>query len=370
MSSLQILALALIPAPVLWLEKRVRAVRTLGAVLVCYAVGIALANTPGLHLVRQASLDLCGVAIALAIPLLLLSLDVMRWLRFARPTLLSFGLILLSVVIMSGLAFALLGSRIAHGADVAGMLVGVYTGGTPNMAAIGTALGVPGETFVMLNAADILTAAIYLPYLLALAPRQWARLLPPTPRIAPDAETTASTSPKIGQRVNQAWRGLLLAIAALGASWLLSHALPGLPQETVVLLGVTSLAIALSFVPAVRRLEASQDLGQYLLLVFCVAIGSTSDFSQVQASSLVLLGFVALVMFGSVLLHLLLATLLRIDRDTVIVTSTAAIFGPAFVGPVVLAVDNREMMISGVATGLVGFAVGNYLGLGMAWLLS
>ena len=119
-----------------------------------------------------------------------------------------------------------------------------------------------------------------------------------------------------------------------------------------------------------RRGFGSGDLGQYLLLVFCVAVGTTSDFRQLDLSSLALVGFVALVMFGSVALHLLAAFVLRLDRDTVIITSTAAIFGPAFVGPVALSLRNREMMISGVASGLVGFAVGNYLGLGLAWALS
>ena len=49
--------------------------------------------------------------------------------------------------------------------------------------------------------------------------------------------------------------------------------------------------------------------------------------------------------------------------------STATIFGPPFIGPVARALRNRELMVSGLTTGIMGYAVGTYLGLAVAWLL-
>ncbi|MBW2699671.1 MAG: hypothetical protein JRF33_02540, partial [Deltaproteobacteria bacterium] len=46
------------------------------------------------------------------------------------------------------------------------------------------------------------------------------------------------------------------------------------------------------------------------------------------------------------------------------------IFGPHMVGPVAVALKNKEILFSGLASGLVGYAVGNYLGLALAWLLA
>ena len=57
------------------------------------------------------------------------------------------------------------------------------------------------------------------------------------------------------------------------------------------------------------------------------------------------------------------------DRDTLIITSTAAIFGPVFIGPVANAIGNRELITIGIALGLIGYAIGNYLGLGLAFIL-
>ena len=71
------------------------------------------------------------------------------------------------------------------------MLVGVYTGGTPNLAAVGKALGVSNETFVMVNAADVLVSAPYFLFLITIGPRVFARFLPtPEPSDFGDAEAS------------------------------------------------------------------------------------------------------------------------------------------------------------------------------------
>lgn len=71
----------------------------------------------------------------------------------------------------------------------------------------------------------------------------------------------------------------------------------------------------------------------------------------------------------TVLLHYIFAAIVRIDVDTLIITSTASVMGPASVGPITESIDNRDVLLSGLTTGLVGYAVGNYLGLLIAQLL-
>ncbi len=69
------------------------------------------------------------------------------------------------------------------------------------------------------------------------------------------------------------------------------------------------------------------------------------------------------------LFPLLLAMVFRIDTDTTIITSTAGIYGPAFIIPVAEGIKNREVVVSGLTCGLAGYAIGNYLGFAVAWLL-
>jgi uncharacterized membrane protein len=137
----------------------------------------------------------------------------------------------------------------------------------------------------------------------------------------------------------------------------------------IVILAITTLAILASFVPRVRALEGSETLGNYFILLFAVAIGTLTDFGALIHSGSTLFLFTALTLYGAILLHYILCTIFRIDADTAIITSTAAVFGPAFIPPIAEALDNKDMLLTGLTTGLVGYAVGNYLGLGLAYLV-
>jgi uncharacterized membrane protein len=70
----------------------------------------------------------------------------------------------------------------------------------------------------------------------------------------------------------------------------------------------------------------------------------------------------------SIILHIIPGAIFRIDTDTLIITSTAGIFGPAFIGPVANGIRNKQVIVPGITMGLLGYAIGNYLGLAVAWL--
>jgi uncharacterized membrane protein len=138
----------------------------------------------------------------------------------------------------------------------------------------------------------------------------------------------------------------------------------------VVILLITALGIAASLIPAVRKLRKSFELGMYLIMVFCMVVASMADISKISFESLYLLFYVILVVFGSMLIHAVLCRLFRIDTDTFLVTSTAFICNPALVPAVTVALKNRQVLFSGLIVGVIGFAIGNYLGVIIAWILA
>jgi uncharacterized membrane protein len=81
------------------------------------------------------------------------------------------------------------------------------------------------------------------------------------------------------------------------------------------------------------------------------------------------MAFVAMAVLGSFALHILYCRLLKIDVDTMLVTSTSAIMSPPFVGLTAVALGNREIVMAGITTGLIGYAAGNYLGILVAQVL-
>jgi len=79
--------------------------------------------------------------------------------------------------------------------------------------------------------------------------------------------------------------------------------------------------------------------------------------------------FVGLVIVGSLVLHALLSWVFKISVDEYIITSTALANSPPFVPVVAAALRNKEVVVPGVIIGVVGYAIGNYLGIAIAYLL-
>jgi uncharacterized membrane protein len=136
-----------------------------------------------------------------------------------------------------------------------------------------------------------------------------------------------------------------------------------------IILTITTLGLGASFIPKINRIRKSFQLGMYLIVVFSMAIASMADIRMLFNMSGGLFFFVLIAVFGSFIIQALLSSLLRIDADTTIITSTAFVFSPPFVPVVAGAIKNKEVIISGITVGLIGYAIGNYLGISLSYLL-
>ena len=372
---LQVLIMIGFPILVLELVKRNKLAGMVGPVILCYAVGLVVGNLPESPVNTKLSQDVAEGCVPLAISLMLLSTRFMSWLKYAKQTAKSFALAVVSVLISSFAVSAYFHLQEMGVDDVwklSGMMVGVYTGGTPNLAAIGTALGISNEVFIVLNACDLMLSALYLVLLLSVAQKVALKFLPSfVPKEKHDRDETFHYQRV--ERMASAWTiakawasAFLLSAGIVGASIAFSIAFDGKITAPSVILAVTTLSIGASFIKKVRFLPRTYEFGEYFLLVFCLGIGSISNFTEMlQASPNVLL-YVTSVFVGTLTLHFLLSWVLRIDADTTLITSVAGIFGPAFIGPVASVLKNKDIVVSGLTTGLVGYAIANYLGLGMA----
>ena len=357
-----------VPGLLVWAEPRSSLIASISPVVLSYAAGIAVALWPGLTVDAGLAGAIIAGTVLLAIPLLLFPSDLRRWLRLARSTVASFLLAVLAVCISATAAYLLLGARLPAAADVSGMLTGLYTGGTPNMNAVAMARGVDENTFILVNAADVILGSVYLLFLMTLARPLLARVFPPFVPVADEPGADTAPAPAPG-----AWRGGVLAVLlslslgalAAGASVLILGTL----SDAFIILAITTLAIACTASARVRALPHSYEIGQYLLLVFCITIGTQADLGKMLEAGSFLLLYASCVLLGAVTLHLLGAWLLRVDVDTTIITSTAAIYGPPFVGPIAKVLGNRAVVVSGMTAGVFGLAIGNYLGDLIATLL-
>jgi uncharacterized membrane protein len=106
-----------------------------------------------------------------------------------------------------------------------------------------------------------------------------------------------------------------------------------------------------------------------LLLMFCIAIGMMADIREIFHSGGMLVAFSATVMLSAVFLQVVFCRIFNIDRDTMIITATAGFYGPPFIGQIAAVIKNRSLVFSGIATGLVGLAIANFIGVAAAHLL-
>ena len=88
------------------------------------------------------------------------------------------------------------------------------------------------------------------------------------------------------------------------------------------------------------------------------------------AGSLSIMGYITIIVFGSLLLHTIFAKIFKIDADTMVITSVTYINSPPFVPMIAASMRNKNVLLPGLTIGIVGYALGNYLGLFIFKLLS
>jgi uncharacterized membrane protein len=365
----QVLLILFFPAAAILFARSFAIGKWLSPVVLCYALGIFIANATTFPVDLAPAQQISEISILFAIPLLLFNTNLKAWLSHARTTVISFGLCVLSAIIANLVMAFAYESFIEQTPRYAGMMLGLFTGGIPNMQAVGLMLEAESEDFVLLNAADIFIGGCYLIFLTSIAHRVFGWLLPDFNQEQQhlQQEAIASDQPKWQLYLANFLLAVVVVAMAVGFTYLLTGALKAV---VLIILLLTTFSILLSFLPAVRRLPNSFEMGEYGLLIFCVAIGLQADFTSIWEKGGWIILYMASVWGMIVLLHTVLAKWFKIDRDTAMITATAAIYGPVFVGQVASAIGNRTLVFSGIATGLVGYAVGNYLGVGLAYLLA
>lgn len=349
-----------------WLDK-------IGAVVIAYIAGALIGNMGILPEGSDRALDLIStITVPLAFPLLLFSMNLRNWVRLAGKTMLSMLLALVAVLLVVITGHYVFGGHLPDAANTAGMMIGIYTGGTPNLASIRTALGVEAETYLLIHTYDIVIGAAFFLVIISVAHRLLQIVLPsysvPGRKCVVQSISDAEGIDNYGGMLSKKYglpllAALGLSVSVFAISGLLSMAVSESVQMAVVILAITTLGILLSLVPRIHNIEKTFQLGMYFIVVFCLAVAAMADLGQVfSLDNLNLLFYVLWVYFGSMLLHVLISAIFRIDADTVLITITALLYSPPFVPVVAGAIRNRDIVLSGITVGIIGYAIGNYIG--------
>lgn len=390
-TAIMFLTILLLPRLIILATDKVPFLNTLGSVFLCYLAGLLLSfafKAAGADILLAS--DFSSVLICVGMPLILFSADLPALKKLARPMLMSFLIGTAAIVIVASGSYFIFRNLTPDAINISGMLIGTYTGGTPNMFAIGKALGSGSDQILLLQTSDMIGGGTYFFLLISVLPRLLKKILPaykPVGRIVnPDAMKRYTQEFSGHKQSVKPFKAFLSRIGLVGLAVLCFAIAAGicllLPSQygntglnklseftVVIMLVVTTGGIAFSCVKKVRNAPGSYSTGQYFILMFSVVMGLSFDITAI-GGVLIVLGMLLVIQYGTVLLHIIMARIWKIDYHTMLITSTAGVFGPAFIIPVAKALKNDEIILPGILCGILGYVIGNYLGIGVANLLS
>lgn len=381
----------LAPAGVLWLCRRFGWARKIGPILILYFLGAVIANIgilPGGDHMDAAKLLamqnlFTNAMIPLAIPLMLFSFTYRK--SETRDQLIAMVTGLLAVIIAVVAGYPIFGPHIPDAPRVAGMYTACLTGGTVNMAAVSKSLGAPDRQFALLNTCEMMVSFIYFVFILAAGIRLARKFLP-----VKTLDRATNDDASIARELEAAGKnpyaglfskaGLLDAIKLLGAALVivalsgglafgLTQILPG-SFMMYFILAITTLSIVASFYKPLHRLKYGYDIGMYFIYIFSIVVASMANLRVIDFSgALWIFGFLFFMEIVSLSLQLLSAKLFKVDADTAVIASVTYINSPPFVPMVAASMRNSRVLLPGLSIGIVGYAVGNYLGVLVCGLL-
>lgn len=348
----------------------------LGPALIVIILAVILSNTHVVPMMAPEYGVLLNYTVYISVAMMLLNVNLKDLLSLSKQPVVAILLAVLSVSVVALLAGMVFAPRINEGWKVAGMFVGTYTGGSGNMTAIGMGLDALPETFAVANAADYIVGLPTLIVFFALPgivknSKFFAKIWPY--KLEDHELTIEDDSDKF--LASKTWSITEIAILfAIGFTivWVaqnLSGMLPKTYQSPARILLITTISISLAQFKQVRAINGNRDLGVFMAMFFICIIGFMVDISGFFSNTLEIALYCAVVIFGSLLLHISLCRLFKIKYQYVIISILAAV-ADGSTAAILSATAGWDSLVSiSILLGITGAILGNYIGIPLAFFL-
>lgn len=370
------------PAGVIWLCRRFPLLDNIGPIMILYAIGMIIGNLP-LNIPEMPVVQdiATSVSIPLAIPMMLFCCRFTRSDARTQLKVVISGFLSVAIAVVVGYVF--FGKLIPEGDKIGGIMSGMYTGGMLNAAAIQAIFKVEEQNYIMMCSYDIVISFLYLIFVVAIGYKIFRRLYGEQGSAVLSESEQAELDRQIAEAKRNPYAGLwsksgmkeLAKIVGYTIVVVVLAAASTLPFDdawfmVIFILVLSTLGVVFSFFKPVQKLERSFDIGMYLIYIFSIAMASMADFSNLKlADGLNQILFLTITVFGSLLLHAIFCRIMRVDADSMVVSSVSFINSPPFVPMMVAVLKNKRTLIVGLGAGIVGYALGNHFGVLMASLL-
>ncbi len=333
-----------------------------------------------------------GYVVPLGIPLLLFNANIKKIWRESGRMLVIFLLSSIGTLIGVFVSFMLLKNHIPDLYKMAAMMTGSYIGGGVNFAAMAESFGTGSEWVSALVVADNLLMAVYFFVLLAIPSIEFFRKKFTHPHID---EVESKVDTKEGETLAaQYWGrkdislrdiafGVALSFVIVWVSTEISNFLGSvIPTGNFVLdlfngflgnkyLMITTITVLLAtFAPNfMSNIHGAQEIGTFLIYIFLVVIGVPASLQLIFTKAPLLLLFTGIIVAINMIISLVLGKIFKFNLEEILLASNANIGGPTTAAAMAIAKGWNKLIGPSILSGILGYVIGNYLGIFMGNLL-
>jgi uncharacterized membrane protein len=384
--------LTLITAVSIYLEQTYKWASKVTGAIIGLVLAMFLANINIIPIEATTYDVVWDYVVPLAIPLLLFNANVKKIWRESGRIVIMFLLSSIGTLLGVFVSYTLLKNQIPDLYKMSAMMTGSYIGGGVNFAAMAESFGTGAEWVSALVVADNLLMALYFFVLLAIPSIGFFRRKFSHPHID---EVEGNVDVKEGETLAaQYWGRKDISLRDIAFGVALSFTIVWISTEVASFLGkviptgnfildlfngflgnkyliITTLTVLLAtFAPNfMSNIHGAQEVGTFLIYIFLVVIGVPASLKLILTRAPLLLLFTAIIVTINMIVSLILGKLFKFNLEEILLASNANIGGPTTAAAMAIAKGWDRLIGPIILAGILGYIIGNYLGIFMGNLL-
>lgn len=367
-NSFAILALFFLLAALGARLEKTRIGQRVSGVMFVIAFTVALANLGVIPASAPAYDAIWTYMVPLAVALFLVKADLVSIVVEGGRTLVAFLFGAAGVMAGTWLGAALLDLG-PHEAEYAAVFSATYVGGSLNFAAVAEAIGFRDATSLAAGVAiDNVVGLAYLLMVGALA--GWSAFQQRFAWRAGLLTQTAAGDDGVQRAPTVVDLALVLGLAALACA--AGSALASmLGQANYGILFITVLMVAMATLGRrwLAPIVGAELVATLFMYLFFALLGAGANLGAMLGAAPALFAYVLVIFAVHIVFTLAGARLCRLNHGEIVIASTACIGGPSIAVAFAVLFGWRRLAVPAIATGVLGYVLGNFVGIGMFNLL-
>ncbi|MEB6247562.1 DUF819 family protein [Mammaliicoccus sciuri] len=371
----------------IFLEQRYQFAAKLTGAIIALVGAMILSNLNIIPIESPVYDQVWEYVIPLAIPLLLFRSNIFKIWKESRRLLFIFLISSVGTVVGVGAGFLLLHQFIPELDKIGAMMTGSYIGGGVNFAALSTKFQTPGELVSATVVADNSVMAFYFIVMITLPNMTFIKKY--FKRLYNSNDDANSNQAEAYWKRNEiSLKDIAYSISIAFVLVAISFKISELVNEYIpknnhfmeilvsiigdqfLLLTTLTLITVAMFSKFFENLNASDELGTFLIYIFFVVIGVPASIPIIIKTAPLLFIFVAVILIFNLSITLCFGKLFKFNIEEMLLASNANAGGPTTAAALAISKGWQGLVGPILIIGTLGYVIGNYVGTLMGYFLS